>query len=582
MIDTTAQAIAANGGSANFAFNPHGTYNPNNSWASGDQKPATPAPVSSVASAGGAAGIQPAIAPTPSQQVAPQTAQPTPTNAPTPPAVISTPDQAKQAGAYDAVNGTGAFARAQKYRGFVASKGNSTAPTTGGGAKTAIDNHASAYNEQAPQQPAPTDVAIVNAAIDPIVQQYQDDRKAYEDQQKTSLVDDYKTISAQLGIPAIDASLLNIKNIMAGTEDDVRTEITKAGGFATESQVQGMVYARNKGLIKQAQFLQDQSTSAHEQLTTLVGLDEKQQTMAQTRFDTLLNLDDKIAQHTELIHKNAVDAYNNTITEIGYNGLALGMSPAQKRATEIALQKPAGFLDNPPLTSKQVSEKLAQDRFIVSEKNADRRFTQQLAATTRANDLAKAREISLYSGVVNKTIAGLYPTGKSPIQTYNNSSQSINRVNEAYKMSTDPNNKNKAAPDLELIDSYISIAKGGQQQITEGQVNVLLSGLGIKAKWDVTTQKITGTGSLDNGTRKSIYDLTHKIYDGQGKLATDAVSTINQRLTQQGVPETMLFTSPTEVDTNAHTDESNPPTGQTTTMNGKVYVSDGNQWVLQQ
>jgi len=457
-------------------------------------------------------------------------------------------------------------------------------PDSGGAARTAIDKES---NSIAGSQPvSAVDTSGVAPQTDPYIDLLMQERKDYASTQSTSLVDDYNTISSQLGLPAINTALMNIKNVMAGTEDDVRTEITKAGGFATESQVQGLVYARNKGLVKQAQFLQDQKDSAQGQLDTLVGLDEKQKSLAQTRFDTMLNLDTKIADHEQLVHQNAVDQYNKTVDEIGYNGLALGASPSQKRNIESALGKPAGFLDNPPLTAKQVSEQLAQNRFVVSEKNADRRLSIQLASANRASDMAAAREISLYSGIVNKTVSSLYPSGKSPIQTYNNSKQSINRLDVAYKLASDPNNTNKAAPDLDLVDSYISIAKGGQQQITEGQVDVLLSGLGVKAKWDVATQKITGTGILDNGTRKSIYDATHGIFDGQKTLADEGVQTINGRLQQEGVPDTMWFTSADQVDTTAGVDNTNLPADTTTVMKDSsgtshVYKSDGNGgWVL--
>lgn len=460
------------------------------------------------------------------------------------------------------------------------SASGTSSPDTGGAARTAIDGTVSGIQSSEPV--TATDTSPVAPQTDPIISMLMEDRRSYQETQSSSLADDYNSISNQLGLPAINTALMNIKNVMSGTEDDIRTEITKAGGFATESQVQGMVYARNKGLIKQATFLEDQKTNAQNQLDTLVGLDEKQKSLAQTRFDTMLNIDEKIATHEQLVHQNAVDQYNKTVDEIGYNGLSLNTTPQQRRNIESALGKPVGFLDNPPLTFKQVSEQLAQDRFVASEKNADRRATLQIAAFNRAGDLAAAREASLYSGVVNKTITSLYPSGKSPIQTYNNSKQSINRLDVAYNLATDPNNKNKGAPDLDLVDSYISIAKGGQQQITEGQVNVLLSSLGITAKWDVATQKVTGTAILDNGTRKSIYDTTHGIFDGQKSLAEEGVTNINQRLQQEGVPDTMWFTSPDQVDTTAGVDQSNPPQGTTTTIGGRVYMSDGTQWVPQQ
>ena len=79
--------------------------------------------------------------------------------------------------------------------------------------------------------------------------------KAWQDyinptNQRKSLADTYSQMIKDSGVQALDTELLDMKNVIEGSEDDLRNEITKAGGFATESQIQGLTNARNKQLIK--------------------------------------------------------------------------------------------------------------------------------------------------------------------------------------------------------------------------------------------------------------------------------------------------------------------------------------------
>lgn len=383
-----------------------------------------------------------------------------------------------------------------------------------------------------------------------------------------TLTENYKTLSTQLGIDELNTQLMDIQNVMNGTEDDVRAEVTKAGGFATDSQVLAMTASRNKTLIKQANMLQQQLAYKQSTLTTLTDLDEKDRTLANQKVEMATNLTESLIQIQQTMQSSAADAYNKIIAQAGYTGLANALKgdPYSMSLAEQALRLPQGTLSNPTAlkgleTYRQQSLAQSATRINISSGSAD------------------ALTASRYSTAINSTIRALYPTNKNPIQTYNNSSQAINRVDESYKMGSDPNNSNKAASDLDLLDSYISIARGGQP-ITEAQVDTLLSGLGIKAKFDVATQKVTGTGILDNGTRTSIYNLSHNIYDGQQELANQAVGTLNQRLGQIGIPSQYQFMSPEEIgDTSQYTN-----TGEGTSYyNNEEYyqASDGNWYPKQ-
>lgn len=59
--------------------------------------------------------------------------------------------------------------------------------------------------------------------------------------QRKSLTEEYSAMSKKLGIDELNTELMNMKNVIEGTEDDLRAEVTKAGGFATESQIMACI-----------------------------------------------------------------------------------------------------------------------------------------------------------------------------------------------------------------------------------------------------------------------------------------------------------------------------------------------------
>ncbi|HEY6018607.1 MAG TPA: peptidoglycan-binding domain-containing protein, partial [Candidatus Paceibacterota bacterium] len=80
----------------------------------------------------------------------------------------------------------------------------------------------------------------------------------------TSLQTEYNQLRDQYGLPEMQSQLLNMNRIMNGTEQDIRDEVTAAGGFATESQVQGIAASRNKVILKQYNALSTQYDAAQQ------------------------------------------------------------------------------------------------------------------------------------------------------------------------------------------------------------------------------------------------------------------------------------------------------------------------------
>ena len=127
---------------------------------------------------------------------------------------------------------------------------------------------------------------------------------------------------------------MNLKNIIEGTEDNIRLEVTKAGGFATESQVRALSNARNKQNIKDYNRLQDMIASKEKMLNTLIGLEAEDRAAVDRRFNTLFSIDKQIIDYKTQFTRDARNTLQSTIDNIGYKGLLKSLGGDER---EIAL-----------------------------------------------------------------------------------------------------------------------------------------------------------------------------------------------------------------------------------------------------
>lgn len=163
----------------------------------------------------------------------------------------------------------------------------------------------------------PEDLSYIDdiVAQDPYMSQLLATQQEFNDvmNQKTSLVDEYKAMVKEAGIDEINTDLINTKNIIDGTEDDIRNEVTKAGGFATDSQVLALSNARNKTLIKNYNTLLETKQAAMENVNMMMGLMEKDRANALTRVTAKMNLNFQIADYVQKAQTNA----QNTLFKMG-------------------------------------------------------------------------------------------------------------------------------------------------------------------------------------------------------------------------------------------------------------------------
>lgn len=166
--------------------------------------------------------------------------------------------------------------------------------------------------------------------------------------QKTTLVQQYTDLMDKYNIPTINAELINDKKIIDGTEDDIRHEVTAAGGFASESQIQALSISRNKTLLLNYNALQATKTDAMTTINTMIGLAGQDRTFAQNAANQQLDTALKEADYQQKFLQNAQEGYKNVIAAVGYSGLYASLShdPNSVSLAEQVLQLPPGTLAN--------------------------------------------------------------------------------------------------------------------------------------------------------------------------------------------------------------------------------------------
>jgi len=132
--------------------------------------------------------------------------------------------------------------------------------------------------------------------------------------QRESLVDTYREMYEDMGFEQLDTDLINTKNLIEGQEDAVRLEITKAGGFATEQQVQALSNARNKQLIKNYNTLLDTKNAQMDYLNTMMSLEAQDRQMAQTQMSTMLGAFFNVASFVQSSQQMSMSALQYTMS----------------------------------------------------------------------------------------------------------------------------------------------------------------------------------------------------------------------------------------------------------------------------
>jgi hypothetical protein len=175
----------------------------------------------------------------------------------------------------------------------------------------------------ATQEPTTVDYMAQAAATDPFFTQMMTtwQEEMSDRNQRQSLTSVYQSLMQNSGLQALDTELMDMKKVIEGTEDDLRNEITKAGGFATESQVLALTNSRNKQLVKNYNTLLETRNQKEQYVNTLIGLEQQDRRDADSRFDQMMNFSFKMMDYRDKMADNARNAYNKIVDKVGYNGL---------------------------------------------------------------------------------------------------------------------------------------------------------------------------------------------------------------------------------------------------------------------
>lgn len=187
-----------------------------------------------------------------------------------------------------------------------------------------------ALGTQPGAQTEPTSVSNFLSPENPIVQESTKQLMEWlnPEADRQLLNDHIKQLSADRAeLAGLKTDLMSTKRVMAGTEQDLRDEITKSNGFATDSLVQALTIGRNKTLVQKAQLISDQIQSQVDLVNSDISLigDEKQ--MASQQFSqrmSLLQYQQTNAQNSAnatrdmyktLIDKNPEYLYNTLLAD---------------------------------------------------------------------------------------------------------------------------------------------------------------------------------------------------------------------------------------------------------------------------
>ncbi len=290
-------------------------------------------------------------------------------------------------------------------------KGFDKATADGKGAESTGTEALTTVGEYAPVEPKTSPVIANFFQQDPFMGQL---LKSYQDftnpiNQRKSLTETYQTYLKDSGIQAIDMELINTKKVIEGTEDDLRTEITKAGGFATESQVLALTNSRNKQLIKNYNTLLETRNSKEKYLTTMIGLEALDRESADKKFEQSFNMAFQIADYGQKMQTNAIASLDRVKGAIGWDGLltATQNDPYTQKLIEKTYGLPQGGLELAAQeairikTQAKAKEALELDlkRAELEAKPLERELKAEQIKTERAQRAKILKELEKPSGI---------------------------------------------------------------------------------------------------------------------------------------------------------------------------------------
>lgn len=256
---------------------------------------------------------------------------------------------------------------------------------------TPSPNQAGLANAQISQLTQQSDDPVMNAmtsSLAPIMQSLNQVLSNINNPALTSvsLQNEYNSLSAQYDLPDMNAQLLNLQNVMNGSTDDIRQELTASGGSASESQIQALASARNTVIQKQYNALATQYQAAQTNVQNLMqyaSQDQSNQLQAQTAtagiVENMASIESNMQSMGMTMQQNALSNYQKTLSTLGgdYSAFASTVPSNMQPYVESIMGLSPGTLSDPQelqiLTNasyKQIQLQIAAQRAAVYGYNA--------------------------------------------------------------------------------------------------------------------------------------------------------------------------------------------------------------------
>lgn len=372
------------------------------------------------------------------------------------------------------------------------------------------------------QMGVPDNAITQQIEADPRYQEIQKIREEFNDvtNQRASLTDEYKKLTKQLGINEINTELMNMKNVIDGTEDDLRAEITKAGGFATESQVMALTNARNKQLVKNYNNLLETKQMAMETLNTMIGLAAQDRQFAQQAVMAKLQFAQQDLEYRDKMKANSQMALQKIVDAVGYAGIYSG-DPWQDAITEKTLGLQSGQLSQlanytPPMSWE---EELARDKMMFD--NAD-----LLGLGGDSSGLTSEQRSEKNTIISNMRQD---PDIKNFIE-----------IRDAYERVKTGVNQNSAAGDIALIFNYMKMLDPGST-VREGEFATAQNAGSIPTQiLNLYNKAMTGE-RLSSGQRQDFFNTAQNLYNSKKTYYDRATNFWGSQADAAGIPRDMVL-----------------------------------------
>lgn len=225
-------------------------------------------------------------------------------------------------------------------------------PTNTGEAQTAITDATTNQDQQNQDKNQNVQENFMDsyASMNPVLKTMFDQINTLFSQQstRTSLVDEFTKLENDSGLQADKLALVNINNIMKGTQDEIAAELSKTGAPVSQAQLIAMTAARNKTLLLQASGLQDAITTKEDYIKQIMTLTQADQAEVDKQVSQQIGLDEKVAEMQINLDNAATQNYQTLVKNAGYQGLAdiTKGNPQAQAAAEQSLGLPKGALSS--------------------------------------------------------------------------------------------------------------------------------------------------------------------------------------------------------------------------------------------